>query len=212
MISTGSTPLLHYWVAGRPIPGERESGDQFLVAPRPQGALVAVVDGLGHGEEACLAAKLAVATLARHADESLIPLIQRCHEELRRTRGAVLTVASFDAITGSMTWVGIGNVEAMLLRAGTPGAKPVSILLRGGIVGDRLPNLAPATLPVYPGDFLLLATDGIGSAFLHDLRRAEQPQQLVTQIFHAHARDTDDALVLGVQWTGANRESTNARS
>ncbi|HJV87486.1 MAG TPA: SpoIIE family protein phosphatase [Noviherbaspirillum sp.] len=212
MISTGSTPLLHYWVAGRPKPGERESGDKFVIAPRQHGVLVAVIDGLGHGEEACVAAELAAATLTTHADEPLLPLIQRCHQELRRERGVVMTVASFDTVTSSMTWLGIGNVDAMLLRAAEPGGKPVAILPRGGIVGDRLPALAPVTLPVYPGDFLILATDGIGSAFVHDLRRAEQPQQLVNQIFYAHARNTDDALVLGVQWTGANRESTNARN
>ncbi|HJV80836.1 SpoIIE family protein phosphatase [Noviherbaspirillum sp.] len=211
MITSGSMPFLQYWVAARPMPGERESGDQYVIAPHAQGVLIAVVDGLGHGEDASIAAKAAVSTLAEHADEPLAVLMQRCHQELRKTRGAVLTAASINAADNTLSWVAVGNVEGMLLRA-APDAKPISILPRGGIIGDRLPALLPASLPICAGDFLLFATDGICSAFLHGLRHVEQPQQLVNQIFYAHARDTDDALVLGVLWTGESKDSTVVRN
>lgn len=209
MMCSGSTPLLHYWVAGRPIPGQRESGDQFLVAALPDGALVAVVDGLGHGKEACAAAKRAIATLAAHAHEPILSLTQRCHDELKRTRGAVMTLASFDGVSSTLTWLAIGNVEGVLLRATTQDKK-VSVVPRGGILGHRLPALVAATVPVCPGDFLIFATDGIGSAFTRELRHVERPQQLVNQIFYTHARTTDDALVLGVQWMDGKSQSTGA--
>jgi hypothetical protein len=48
-----------YGVAARPLRGELESGDLHVVIPRPRGAIVAVADGLGHGYEAALAAKVA---------------------------------------------------------------------------------------------------------------------------------------------------------
>lgn len=201
MTASGSTPLLQYWVAARPMPGQQESGDQYLVADFPGGALVAAIDGLGHGEEAAAAAKAAVATLAQHADEPVAALLQRCHQQLRRMRGAVMTLASFRTADSTLTWLGVGNVECMLLRAAAPpGAKPASLLLRGGIVGDRLPPLHPATVPVQRGDVLLLATDGIASAFIRELRYPDDPQQLVNQLFARYARNTDDALILGAQW------------
>lgn len=202
MIRAGSTPLLNYWVAARPIPGELESGDQYLVAPFSGGVLVAVIDGLGHGPQAAAAAMQAVTILAEHAEEPVSELVKRCHEKLRRMRGVVMTLASFNAVTSTLSWLGVGNVECMLLRADAPpDAKRESPLLRGGIVGDRLPPLRAATLPVHPGDLLVLATDGIASAFIRDLRFPEHPEQLICDLFHQHARQTDDALILGGQWT-----------
>jgi phosphoserine phosphatase RsbX len=201
MTRSGTMPLLQYWVVGRPIPGEQECGDQYLVADFAGGALAAVIDGLGHGDEAAAAAKHAVAALAEQASAPVVALMQRCHEKLRRMRGAVMTLASFNAADSTITWLGVGNVECMLLRAGARQAKPATPMLRGGIVGDRLPPLLPATVPVQPGDLLLLATDGIASAFIRDLRYPDDPQRLVHHLFSHYARDTDDALILGVQWT-----------
>lgn len=215
MISSGSTPLLQYWVAARPLPGQAASGDQYLVAAFTGGVLVAVVDGLGHGDPAHEAAILAVETLRAHAHEPPATLMRRCHEALKRTRGAVMTVASFCAADSVMTWLAIGNVEGMLIRAGGEGdahEKPFAILPRGGIVGGHLPVLNPASVAVRPGDLLLLATDGICSAFYREARHAEQPGQLVQQLFFRHARDTDDALLLGAQWTNGNTIPVRQRS
>lgn len=208
MTASGATPLLQYWVAGRPIPGQGESGDQYVVTGFDKGTLIAVIDGLGHGPAAAHAAHLAAATLAAHAHESVERLVRRCHEKLRPTRGAVMSIVSLHE-TGSLTWIGIGNVEAMLLRAAEPEGKPASLLLRGGIVGDRLPGLMTATLAIAPGDLLLLATDGIGSAFMRDIRQVEHPARLVNHIFMRYAKTTDDALVLGAQWTEGNATSIN---
>lgn len=195
---SGSTPLLDYWIATRPMPGQSESGDQHLIAPFPGGVLIAAVDGLGHGEEAALAARAAIAVLAAHAGEPVAALVRYCHEALRRTRGAVMSIASCLGADSSMTWIGVGNVEGILLRA--DGGRS-SLLPRGGIVGDRLPTLLPATLPLHCGDLLLLATDGIHSAFLRDLCYTGHPHELVHRIFIEHGRHTDDALLVGARWT-----------
>lgn len=205
MCTAGIDALVDYWVAERPLPGQTESGDKYLVAPYPGGVLAAVVDGLGHGAEACEAARLAIETLAGHAEEPVTLLMQRCHETLRPTRGAVVTLASLHAQAQTLTWLAVGNVEAVLRRKDLRTAKPVVILPRGGIVGARLPPLNPATLPLSSGDLLLLATDGIGSLFMRDVGKLEQPRQLVNHIFAQHAKSTDDALILGVQWINGSR-------
>ena len=205
MTTPETEPLVNYWVAERPIPGQSESGDQYLVAQYSSGVLVAVVDGLGHGEQACIAAKLAIATLAAQPDNPVQVLMQRCHKALRKTRGAVITLVSLDASSSSLTWLAVGNVEAVLRRNAMPRDKPVTILPRGGIVGDRLPPLNPATHTISHGDLLLLATDGIASIFLQEVDRMEQPRQLVNHIFAQHAKHTDDALILGVQWINGSR-------
>ena len=196
-------PLLEWSVATRTMSGEIECGDAHLVVELPGGALVAVVDGLGHGREAAVAAREAVATLTQHADEPVVPLLQRCHGQLRATRGVVMTLASFREADATMTWLGVGNVEGFLLRANAA-AIPAreSVLLRGGVVGYEIPPLRPATHRVAAGDTLVLATDGIRSAFAEGLDVAVPPREMAAGVLARHAKDTDDALVLVARWLG----------
>lgn len=153
-MGTLNQSLIEWGVAGRALPGQRETGDHHLVKVCPTEALVGVVDGLGHGEGAAAAAKLAIATLEKGHGESPIALIQRCHEELRSTRGVVMSLAMFQAEDNTMTWLGVGNVEGFLLHRNAyivPGQE--ALLLRGGVVGDHLPRLSASIIEVGPGIF-----------------------------------------------------------
>src|SRR5262245_22658647 len=116
------------------------SGDLAIVRAFNHGVMVAVVDGLGHGTPAAEAAQLAGDEITRHPGDSVIALLRRCHTRLRGTRGVVMSLASFNTRDDTMTWVGVGNVEGMLLRA-AEGKPRESVLLRGGVVGYDLPAL-----------------------------------------------------------------------
>jgi hypothetical protein len=191
-------------VAARPVAGEERSGDLAVIELLADGALVAAVDALGHGPEAAAAADVAGAVLREFAAAPPRALVERCHEALRRTRGAVMSVAVFDARDASMTWVGVGNVEAVLLRRRAPaGAPPREVLTaRGGVVGYTLPPLHASALPVARGDTLVLASDGIRSGFAVDLEPHGTPQEMADAILAQHARGSDDALVLVVRYIG----------
>src|SRR6266481_1506868 len=109
----------------------------------------------GDGPEAATAAQAAVAALERHSTESPMPLIERCHRALHGTRGAVMSVAVLGRPDRSMTWLGVGNVEGLLLHgdgAARSGSRRESLVTRGGIVGSELPRLHPVVLPIAPGD------------------------------------------------------------
>jgi serine/threonine protein phosphatase PrpC len=196
-------PPLDWGVAARAYPGQAESGDRHLVQPFPDGVLVAVVDGLGHGEEAAVAAQAAVAALTARAGDSVLALVRDCHEKLRRTRGVVLSLASFNVRDETVTWLGVGNVEGLLLHADASG-KLVreSVLLRGGVVGYQLPTLRASVLPVQRGDLLLFATDGIQAGFGDGLALHDAPRQIADGILTRHGKDTDDALVLVARYLG----------
>ena len=58
-----TAPLIAWGMAQAVLAGQTVSGDRHLVSPCRDGLLVAVVDGLGHGEEAAKAAEIAVSTL-----------------------------------------------------------------------------------------------------------------------------------------------------
>src|SRR6266542_1380546 len=89
---------IEWGVAARALAGQSESGDLHLVQPFPYGVLIAVVDGLGHGEEAAAAARAAAAVLKVHPEEAPVALVERCHQELLSTRGVVMSLASLSAI------------------------------------------------------------------------------------------------------------------
>jgi hypothetical protein len=199
------TGPIEWAVAELARPGQTESGDQYVVMEIPGGAVVGVVDGLGHGAEAANASKTAVRSIERHGGEPVIKVMQQCHQSLTGSRGAVISVAAFSAAMETMTWLGVGNVDGLLLRAeaaATPSRE--LLLLRGGVVGVHLPALTAAIVPVVPGDTLIFATDGVRSEFLDQIRaHRDAPQTLAGRILERFGRGTDDALVLVARYLGA---------
>src|SRR6185436_668074 len=147
-MSATSPAVIDWGWAGSALEGE--SGDLHVVAPFRGGALVALIDGLGHGPEAADAARAAARVLVAHAGELALDLVRRCHEALRSTRGAVMTIASICAAESAMTWVGVGNVDGVLLRK-APGSH-AAIATRGGVVGYQLPPLRQHSVSISPGD------------------------------------------------------------
>jgi negative regulator of sigma-B (phosphoserine phosphatase) len=191
------TPTLQWGVAAAPLPGQTESGDQFLVEPFSDGTLVAVVDALGHGHRASQIAMQAIDTMTRHAGDNVTALIRRCHEILRERYGATMSLASFDWKTHRMSWLGVGNVAGVFVpHAFQPEAPVRRLLVRGGVVGGDLPDLHPIVVALAPGDTLIIATDGIHEQFADELPGDLTPQPLAEHIFAHYAKSTDDALVL----------------
>jgi len=201
--ASNTSPFIMWGVAEHAIPGETESGDQYLVESFEDGVMVSVVDGLGHGPQAFAVAKKTVEALQGHASEPVDTLIQRCHKALRRTRGVVMSLAAFNARKHVMTWVGIGNVRGVLLHT-DPTKNPAreSLLLRGGVVGYNLPTPRVVTLPVTQGDTLIFATDGIRSGFATEVVLSDSPQNMADRILENYGRGTDDTLVLVVRYLG----------
>jgi hypothetical protein len=192
-------PVIAWGWAGQAL--EVESGDLHVVAPFEGGALVALIDGLGHGPEAASAALAAAAVLGAHAGEPVGVLVQRCHDALRKTRGAVLSVASFRACDSSVTWLGVGNVDAIVVDG--RGNRRAAICSRGGVVGYQLPALCSATVEVYSGDVLVMVTDGIHSGFLAGLACDGSPQAIAESILDRFAKGSDDAHVVVARYLGA---------
>ena len=202
-METMKAGAIEWGIAGSVLPGQSQSGDHHVVCPFPDGALLGVLDGLGHGHEAAAAATKAVRVLERDAKLPIITLVQRCHEELKATRGVVMSVASFTISYGLMAWMGVGNVQAVLRRASTQSLKSQEmLLLRAGVVGIHLPPLAAAVLPVLPGDILIFATDGVREDFTERPLKASTLQEAAENILARFWKGNDDALVLVVRFLG----------
>jgi negative regulator of sigma-B (phosphoserine phosphatase) len=164
---------------------------------------MAAIDGLGHGEGAAEAASVAVDTVTANSAEPLDNLLVLCHQAMAATRGAAITLGRVDASKASLSWVGVGNVEAFLIRYTPTGAAPVqSPVLSGGIVGFNLPRVSVRTVDLRPGDLVVFATDGVDRKFTDDLRLGTDVKSLAEHILHYYSTGNDDALVLVTRFRG----------
>ena len=185
--------------AGAPYEGEARSGDLAVFVPTAAGALACLIDGLGHGPEAADAAEACGEVVRTHAEWGAQELLEACHEALIDTRGVVMTVTWFDLERETLSWAGVGNVDARLVRSG-PELREEVALVFGGVLGYRMPRVRPATMPLERGDLLVMITDGIESAISPALAGGGAAQTMADRIFAMHGKGTDDALAVVVRY------------
>jgi negative regulator of sigma-B (phosphoserine phosphatase) len=77
-----------------------------------------------------------------------------------------------------------------------------SIVPRGGVVGCQLPPLRAATLPIFRGDVLTFATDGVRYDFASYSPGKGPPQERATSLLKTFGKANDDALVLVLEYVG----------
>lgn len=201
-----NSQVLSWGAASVPMQGQTVSGDQRVVKIVPDGCLVAVIDGLGHGYAAAYASEKAVSILEEYSSESPIPLLRRCHQGLRETRGVTISLAKINTSDEIMTWLGVGNVEGVLIRADRS-IQPAheSVITRGGVIGYQLPQLHASVTSISKGDILIFATDGIENDFAEDIRMNESPQRIADYICTHYNKKIDDAMVLVARYNGVQR-------
>jgi negative regulator of sigma-B (phosphoserine phosphatase) len=191
-------------VAAATHEGEGRSGDVAVFAPSARGALVAAIDGLGHGDAAADAAEAAAAVLRAHADDRPQDVLERCHAELRHTRGAVMTLAWFDLAAGTLEWTGVGNVEARLVRTSAEGGVRFAFpVVLGGVVGYNLPQARLGAVGLEHGDAVVMTTDGVYADYSASLEPGLPAQELADRVLERHGKGTDDALAVVVRYVGS---------
>jgi serine phosphatase RsbU (regulator of sigma subunit) len=189
--------LITIAVAARPYPGEAVNGDAFRIDWVGDSCRIAVIDGLGHGPQAAAAAVAATSALAAHPTHDPVIAIQECHEALKGTRGAAQLMVCITMEAGTLTFAGVGNVEAQLWQVG----RSKHLMSDRGIVGSTLPHIRPVTIPLEADWRLLMYTDGIRNRFDRAALQQTAPEadDLAHAILNDWSRATDDATVLVAQ-------------
>lgn len=199
-------PIVDCGVANFVLPEQEESGDGYLICRHENRVLIAAVDGVGHGEEAAKAAQAAVSLLKERPGESIVSLVEQCHAKLQSMRGVVLSLATIDMTGASLTWLGVGNVEGILMRGRSRnGHVKERLLLRAGLIGSQLPLLQSTVLPLAPGDTVYFVTDGIHTNFAESLIAKENPQKAADRILRQFQKGSDDALVVVARFLGTSQ-------
>mgnify|MGYP002777787165 CR=1 FL=1 len=180
------------WVTAHrtsPKVGERESGDAVLVRREGDAALLAVIDGLGHGKLAAQAAAAATESLARWPfGEDLEAAMRGVHEALRGTRGAAAGVCVVRP--GSLVCCGVGNVEIRCIGAKVP------ILLSPGVLGARVQSFRICRAALPADVRMVLFSDGISYRAQLDSLRQLDPESLCDALMRDYRKNDDDASVL----------------
>lgn len=173
--------------ASRPKPGERECGDRVVVVEGDTHVLVAVVDGLGHGPEAALAAMAAETFLVANASLPLADMFRSCDRALIGTRGAAMAVIRVDRAHGLVAHAAVGNVE---LRAiSRERVRPVP---EPGFLGGRFRRVRETSYPLSPGDLVVLFSDGVSSRLelepYRNLKTTDRAAGAAMQAFSGYQR------------------------
>jgi len=156
--------------------------------------LLAIIDGLGHGQEAFEAAQLALAFIEGHPTWPLPELLQGLDEALRGSRGAAIGLVRLGH--QHLEHAGVGNTRALCWQ----GSQRRHLPSQPGIVGSGLRTPINLThLALQPDAWLILFTDGIDERAQLPLRLPEwqrDPQTLCQHLLSRWRDERDDAGVL----------------
>lgn len=199
-IVSDKTSLIEWAAATLAKEGEQECADLFLVKPNERGVLLAAVDGLGHGSEARQASQKVINMLETEVDKSLIALIEDCHEEIKGSRGVVLSIARINSSNSELSWLSVGNVEGILMNKDAENEQRITqLVLRSGVVGYTLPSLRVSVEKISAGDVLFFTTDGVMNEFAEGLNYNRPIKETVKDAVQNYFKKTDDSLILAVR-------------
>ncbi|MBV9773104.1 MAG: SpoIIE family protein phosphatase [Gemmatimonadetes bacterium] len=193
-----TVPPLEVGAVRIPHPGETACGDAWAWHPRPQGGLVVVADGLGHGPGAAEASSEAVRVFREHPDLAPTEMLRRMHDALRPTRGAAVAVVELDVERGEIRFAGTGNISGAVV---TP-ATSQSMVSHSGIVGHQMPRAQEFVYSWPEGALVILHSDGIGTRWT--LERypgliSRDASLVAGVLYRDYSRENDDATVVAAR-------------
>lgn len=139
---------------------KEECGDIAVVKKYEDQCFIALIDVLGHGQEARKVALLSKKYLENNCKEDLVDIMNGFHCHLKGTRGAVAAICHLNVFTGELIYVGVGNISTRVF-----GIKNMRFIPKDGIIGYIMTNPKKHIIKLYPGDTVLIHSDGIKEHF-----------------------------------------------
>jgi hypothetical protein len=175
----------------KPMFSETVNGDAIAFIQGDGFVLGVVIDGLGHGTYANRASEMAVEFIKNNPDTPIGRLLEDCHEEIRGTRGAAVTLLKIYLDTGKLEFTGIGNVD--MKTQTRDGFHPVTF---PGIIGYNLRKVKVFDGQGASGDIFCIHSDGISSRFNLEEQECENVQEMADSIGAVFGKERDDSTVL----------------
>jgi anti-sigma regulatory factor (Ser/Thr protein kinase) len=179
----------------RPAEGHIQNGDAYLIRSEGNRLLLAMIDGLGHGEAASDSARAAVATIERNLTQPIETILRATHDALRMMRGAVMGLAAIDRAAGIIEYAGIGNTDFRVIG----GRERLRFISLNGTLGSRLERVKVFKENLPKVSTMIMATDGISERWDTDNYpglMGLHPQLLCATVMRDFSRPNDDATIL----------------
>ena len=184
------------WAVQVPKPGEDVCGDGWAWHEDATGRTVFVVDGLGHGTEAALAANAALAEFRRCADASPTEIIEAVHQGIRHTRGGAVAAARIDWGSATVTYAGLGNIAGLLLL---PSGQTRRMVTLNGTAGHNARKVQSFEYPCPDNALMVMHSDGIGTGWSGEHYAQllwRHPMLMAGALYRDFSRGRDDATVV----------------
>jgi len=181
-----------------PYPGEFLCGDAWSRVQQRHRTLIMLVDGLGHGRDAAVAANEAISTFHKHAERGPAQILSYVHDALKKTRGAAAAIAAIDPEDKSVTYAGVGNTGCVVLGHGSSR----SLVSHNGTLGAATPRLQEFRVEWPAEGVLIMHSDGLQTRW--DLSAypgilARHPAVIAGVLLRDFRRQRDDASVVVVK-------------
>lgn len=179
-----------------PKPGEELSGDCYYYDLTDEALRIFVGDGLGHGPDAHHAVKEAIKAFKVTRETEPVEILRGLHYAVRKTRGLVGTVATFNFNEKKWRVCGIGNIATRMQN----GLLVRNYIAYNGIVGMNIPNtMKDQEIDHVKAQLIIMCSDGIRTRW--DINKYTSILKydlsiLAAAIYKDHARRTDDMSVV----------------
>jgi anti-sigma regulatory factor (Ser/Thr protein kinase) len=179
-----------------PKPGYEVSGDGCFVKNFLHETHIFFGDGLGHGIEASKVIGLAIESFRNCHENEPFEILRCMHNDTRRTRGLVGTVAVLNHKTRQWKICGVGNIMTRIYS----GLLQKNFRPYNGIIGLNIPNsLSNHIYEAENNQYLVMCSDGIRSRwdftkystlFKYDM------MMIASMIYKDFTRRNDDSTIM----------------
>lgn len=182
-----------------PKKSETVCGDNWNFADSGDKFTLTVIDGLGHGIEACDASKLAISRFLEKPFDTPKGIIERMHRALSGTRGAVGAVAQIHKDASIVKYAGLGNINSVVLG----GEKSKHLVSMNGTLGYEARRVEEYQQPWPAAGILIMHSDGCSSRF--DFSKYpglafRSPSIIAGVLYRDHSKDHDDVTICCVKY------------
>jgi serine/threonine protein phosphatase PrpC len=192
---------LQFGVATRPCLNMAVNGDAFVIKHWDTGALVGVIDGVGHGQFAYRAAQTARQYVETHFDQSLEEIFRGVARTCRATRGVVMALSRFEFASDGTRYcfASVGNIESRVFGVGDR----AYLIARRGILGGAARAARQTEHCWQTGSVMVLHSDGVSSHWdaesFSRLRKQSSAGAMAEHLLRMSGKPDDDATVVVVK-------------
>jgi phosphoserine phosphatase RsbX len=201
ILSAKTDVQLNWSIATQSKNGADTSGDGHLILRSDERVIFAIADGTGSGLAASRAARTCLEQLQDTPTDNLAQIFARCHAGLLRSRGAALGLCALDMAKDQLIWAAVGDVSGTIFRQlNIAKTDEFQMCQFPGTLGIAYQKVRSTTESLQPGDFIMIATDGVSNSFKNAMPRFDTARGAAQHVLTHFGQSDDDQLILAIQF------------